>query len=64
MPAGKVLPALWDGWGTTTSETVFDREYYLARRYLQRIPARHRQIIAETIDWSLCARMGYAPLPD
>lgn len=64
VPAGKVLPALWDGWGTTTSETVFDRQYYLARRYLERIPVRHRHIIAETIDWSLCARMGYAPLPD
>jgi Flp pilus assembly protein TadD len=59
---GDVIPAQWDGWGVTTSETLFDREYYLEQRYLDRIPDEHRRIIAGTIDWPLFSRFGYEPL--
>jgi hypothetical protein len=41
---------------------LFDRGYYLERRYLDRIPLEHRGIIANTIDWSLFSRFGYQPL--
>lgn len=57
-----VQPAPWDGWRVSTSQTLFDRQAVLERRYLTRIPAPHRAVIAEAIDWPLFERFGYAPL--
>ena len=57
-----IQPTQWDGWGVSKSERLFDRRYYIERRYLERIPPLHRRIIADTIDWPMVSRFDYEPL--
>lgn len=57
-----VQPAIWDHWRVSLSGTAFDAAPELRGDCLLLIPAEHRKIIAETIDWSLIRLFGYEPL--
>jgi len=62
VPRGCVQPAHWDYSPVDVELKTFDVGYYTERRYLAKLPERHRQIITDTIDWELLEPLGYAPL--
>lgn len=49
----------WDHTGERRSGSTFDREYYVAKKYLGRLSPAVRDAVTETIDWGLLEKLGY-----
>lgn len=53
----------WDHVGEKRSGSVFDREYYLGKKYLARLSPEVRDAVTDTVNWELLNGLGYAPSP-
>jgi hypothetical protein len=49
----------WDHVGEKRSGSVFDREYYVEKKYLARLSPEVRDAVTQTVDWELFAKFGY-----
>jgi hypothetical protein len=56
-----VEPAIWDGMAMPTQMLPYDREHYAGEGHVSGLPALHRDVVTETIDWELVRPFGYAP---
>lgn len=61
-PSETVLWAEWDHLPPPASHERFDASYYHEKKYLERLTPAMRDMITESIDWTLLSKFQYHPL--
>jgi hypothetical protein len=58
---GEAFAVGWDQHRSKDGPAVFDRGYYVEKRYLARLSPQALDVVTRTIDWDLLAPLGYTP---
>ncbi len=59
LTKSSINPCVWDYDEPCTLDQKFEREYYTNGHYYEKLTGRKKEIVSQTIDWSLFSEVGY-----